>query len=281
MASGYQVNGTDLYTYFQQPFTGSTNTSITDYKVSGSALSLVSLSSTPTTAVTASGFVSAALGGDISTYIAGPVGEDIYTTPGTSFTWTVPTGVTSICILCVGGSGGNWSRCTQGNSSWFGGTSTTPIVTAPGTVICYAGGGSGTGSGSGNGTEWYGNNSVTNTPITQYTGAVSNAGGSGAALSNGGGGGAGGYSGTGGVGGGTGVAGTGGAGGGGNTGRGGGGVGLYGAGANGAANGGGGSGGQIAITATGGLYGGGWCYGSVAGGYGGGVGVWLMLIIIQ
>ena len=269
MASGFQINGTDLYSYYQQPFSGSTNTSISDYTINGTALSLVTLSSAPTTAVSASGFVSGALGGDLSTYVSGLVGERIYTTPGTSFTFTVPTGVNSICILCIGGSGGNYSRCDIGNSTWFGGTSTSPIISGS-TVICFAGGGSGSGSGAGNGTEWNPNN--VSTAITQYTGAVFNSGGLGANLANGGGGGAGGYSGTGGAAGGTGVAGTGGAGGGGNTGRGGGGVGLYGAGANGAANGGGGSGGGSATTATGGLYGGGWCYGTTGGAYGGGGG---------
>lgn len=38
----------------------------------------------------------------------GVVGQQAYTTPGT-YTFTVPTGVTSICVVCVGGGGGGWS----------------------------------------------------------------------------------------------------------------------------------------------------------------------------
>jgi len=34
-----------------------------------------------------------------------PVGQTVYTTPGT-YSWTAPTGVTSVCVVCVGGGGG-------------------------------------------------------------------------------------------------------------------------------------------------------------------------------
>jgi hypothetical protein len=263
--------GDYLSNEFQAAFTGSTNTTLTNVQADGSALTYVTYSLG--TKLADCGYQQA--GVDISTILQPIAGGKVYTnstSASVSYTFTIPTGVTSICIVCVGGSGGNWNRNTQGNGSWFGGTSTNPIVTAPGTVICYAGGGSGSGSGAGIGTEWFGNNSATNIPITQYTGGVVRSGGLGGNVANGGGGGAGGYSGTGGAGGGTGVASTGGGGGGGNTGRGGGGVGLYGAGANGAANGGGGSDGQSATTATGGTYGGGWCFGTTGAAYGGGGG---------
>ena len=269
MANYYSTAlGDYLSNIFQAPFTGSTNTTLTNIQAGGTSLSYVTYSLG--TKAANSGYQRA--GTDLSNDLQPIAGEHLYTTSATSFTFTVPANVTSICILCIGGSGGNNNRNCRGNGSWFGGTSTNPIITAPGTVICYAGGGSGSGSGAGIGTEWFGNNGATNTPITQYTGGVVKSGGLGGNVNNAGGGGAGGYSGTGGAGGGTGVAGTGGSGGGGNTGRGGGGVGVYGAGANGAANGGGGSGGGTATTATGGLYGGGWCYGTTAVGYGGGGG---------
>jgi hypothetical protein len=185
-------------------------------------------------------------------------GEQLYTSPrglSVSYTFTVPVGVTSICILCIGGAGGPWKNCAQGNSSWFGGSSTSPIVTAPGTVICYAGGGSGTNISAGNGTEWFGNNTTAPIPIRQYSGAVTFAGGPSAI--GGGGGGAAGYAGVGGAGGIIGSAAPpGGGGGGGSISRGGGGVGLYGQGISGGVNGGGGSGSGNSTT-NGGQYGGG------------------------
>lgn len=276
MSSGYQFNGTDLYNYYQQPFSGSTNTSVTDYTVNGTALSLVSLSSTPTTAVANSGFTSNALGGgDLSTYVAGLVGEHLYTTAGASFTFTVPAGVTSICILCIGGSAGTNAsgvnnRSGNTNSSWFGGSSTTPIVSGTSTIV-FAGGGSGSGQGGGTGNEWYPTGAAGPTVTTPATGTVYYTGGAGSAAGSNAGGGAAGYAGNGGAAGTTGVAGTGGAGGGGSTNKGGGGVGVYGQGANGAAGGGGGSGGTNGAVSTvqaGGLYGGG-CAGGSGGGGGG------------
>lgn len=43
-----------------------------------------------------------------------PPGQQLYTTPGT-YTWTVPSGVPSICVVCVGGGGGG------GAAYWAGG----------------------------------------------------------------------------------------------------------------------------------------------------------------
>lgn len=43
--------------------------------------------------------------------------EQLYTTPGT-YTWTVPAGATSICVVCVGGGGGGGGN---GSSSMRGG----------------------------------------------------------------------------------------------------------------------------------------------------------------
>jgi hypothetical protein len=260
---------------FNAPVTGNVATTLTNFQGSGTALQFATYDSAVGVAKLANcGYQQN--GVDISTILQPKTnaGGHLYTNSTTSvrnFTFTVPTGITSICILCVGGSGTN-TKNNPPNSSWFGGSTTNPII-AGSTVICYAGGGSGTGSGFGDGLTFFIGGGSTATSVTQATGAVTNSGGLGGNVANGGGGGAGGYSGSGGAGGGTGVAGSGGGGGGGNAGRGGGGVGLYPTAiTNGAANGGGGSGGQSATTATGGLYGGGWCYGSTARTYGGGGG---------
>jgi hypothetical protein len=252
--------GDYLDNLFQAPFTGSTNTTLTNIQYNDTPLTYVTYSIG--TKLANCGYQQA--GVDISTILQPIAGEHLYTSPtntSISYSFTVPNGVTSICILCIGGAGGPWNRCTQGNGSWFGGSSTSPIITAPGTVICYAGGGSGSGGGAGNGTEWFGNNSATNIPITQATSAVFFSGGA-ATGTPGGGGGAAGYAGIGGTGAATGLAApAGGGGGGGSTSRSGGGVGVYGQGTSGIANGGGGSGGGSSsgtgATAVGGLYGGG------------------------
>lgn len=275
--SGYTstaLGGADLSNLFQTTFSGSTNTTLSNIQSGGSSLQYVTLTGTAGTALASSGYTQN--GVDISTLLQPLAGENLYTSPTgatTNYTFTVPANVTSICILCIGGAAGPWNRSTQGNSSWFGGTTTSPIVTAPGTVICYAGGGSGSGGGAGSGTEWFGNNSGTNIPITQYSGAVTRAGGP-ATGTPGGGGGAAGYGGIGGTGANTGAAApAGGGGGGGSTGRSGGGVGVYGQGTSGTANGGGGSGGTASSgtggTAQGGAYGGGAGGGSSFAGGGG------------
>ena len=184
-----------------------------------------------------------------------PSGEAVFTTPGT-YNWTVPEGVTSVSVVCVGGGGGGGS----GQSSSFGTT--------------VAGGGKASGFG--------GSTLATGgAPSGTYTG-----GGIGGNAIGGpaGGGGAGGYSGNGGAGGtssnASGSSGSGGAGGGGaysssGGGASGGGVGLYGQGNDGIGGswsgglGGGGSGGNNGANSSqygavnGGSYGGG------GGGYGG------------
>ena len=192
------------------------------------------------------------------TYTTG--GEAVFTTPGTT-TWTAPAGVTSVCVVCVGG-GGAGSRASSnpqyrgggggGALAWKNyipvvpGQSYTVIVGAGGSIspssdgssssfngeaviagggrtgITYSGGGGGTGTDTGaNAGGGPGGN-----------GAISETGSS----QGGGGGGAGGYSAGGGVGSTllNGLPGEGGGGGGGSGGAGGGGVGLYGQGSSGA-----------------------------------------------
>lgn len=213
---------------------------------------------------------------------ASPIGQVTYATAGT-YTWTAPSYVTKVCVVCVGG-GASGPRNDGGGAQGGGGGGLgwkNNITVVPGqsyTIVVGAGGAS-TGSGTGNpGGDSYFINATTvkgggGTVGTggSYVGDGGGAGGDSAGW--GGGGGAGGYSGKGGTGRGSGSSGTagdpgtGGAGGGGggdfvSYGGPGGGVGLYGQGANGAggpASGGpgkGGSGGTDGST-TGGLYGGG------------------------
>lgn len=229
------------------------------------------------------GTTTTALSGTASGF--GVVGEQLYTTAG-SYSWTVPSGVTSACVVCVGGGGGGgasnpgsgggagglcWKNSiavTAGNSYSVsvgaGGTgangSTNPSnggnssLTVGATVPTANGGGGGR-----IGVQWTGN-----TGGSFSGGDGGGAGGMGGyynATSGGygGGGGAGGYSGSGGQGGDA-VAATNGSGGGGAGGSqgsgGGGGVGLYGQGANGAISGGGGSGGTAGGTSHPNYYGG-------------------------
>ena len=212
---------------------------------------------------------------------AAPPGQVAYTTPGT-YAWTVPAGVTSVCVVCVGGGGrAGWCGAGGGGLAWRNNISVTPgqsvsiqvgrqgtndgvsffggatssgvnVVAAPGQEYPYASGGGFYGQGGGNG------------------GGV----GSGSATYAGGGG-AGGYSGNGGNGNGnpygglysgsTGSAGSGGGGGGGGLYYCGGGVSIYGQGANGShvidtygqGYGGGGSGGETGTNTYAGNYGGG------------------------
>lgn len=56
------------------------------------------------------GGTSVTLGGTASGFVA-PPGERLYTSAG-SFNWTVPNGVTSVCVVCIGGGG-----CGSGDNS--------------------------------------------------------------------------------------------------------------------------------------------------------------------
>ena len=151
----------------------------------------------------------------ISNPVVSPVGEAVYTTPGT-YTWVAPAGVTSVCVVCVGAGAGNRVDVnSNGGSSVFGNN------------LVVAGGGEGwyssfTGKG---GVGSHGNGGNANKGGGGAAGYAGNGGNGGSKSSGGGGGSAGGNGGGGG-----------GGGGGGNTdfaASGGGGVGLYGIGANG------------------------------------------------
>jgi hypothetical protein len=192
-------------------------------------------------------------------------GHQLFTTPG-SFNWTVPAGVYSVCVVCVGGgAGGGPTKSSAGGGgalAWKNNISVTPGQVIP--IVVGAGGARWTGTTPNKGGLSSFNNSVkANGGSANYgtgTNTVDGAGGTfsgadgggnggygsnGGAGNYGGGGGAGGYAGNGGNGGENlaGGAGAGGGGGGGadgskdssaGAGGGGGGVGIFGQGANGA-----------------------------------------------
>ena len=207
-------------------------------------------------------------GGTITT------GQQAYTTPGT-YTWTAPEGVTSVCVVCVGGGGGTSVVAGATSQGIAGGNSSFhDILTANG-----GGGGVGTVSGG----TFTGGTGGGGTAIGGSVGGGNGGNGSSSVGSNPTGGGAGGYAGNGGnagtpdgnaggFGGGVGILGQGAngvAGAGGNAGSGGGGAG---GGAN-NAHGGGGSGGDPGSANTGGAFGGGSGGGTGGGGGGGGGGL--------
>ena len=191
-----------------------------------------------------------------------PVGQAEFTTSG-SYSWTAPAGVTSVCVVCIGGAGAYSGGSPQGAGGGGGLGWKNNITVVPGQSYSVAVGSSGfdyVGPGSSGSDSYFINSSTvaglggSGGSYTRvgggYVGDGGGNGGSGGAYASGGGGGAGGYSGNGGNGanggapddGGSPGAG-GGGGGGGRTGnsnsdeRYGGGTGIYGQGANGAAGG--------------------------------------------
>lgn len=236
-----------------------------------------------------------------------PVGEAVFTTPGT-YQWTCPANVTSVCVVAVGGGQGGTYGDSGSNTGGSGGSlaymNNMPVT--PGVAYTLVVGSGSVGASAANTSPSSGNESkITTDSLTKCLAKGGGASGSvgtatfaggvgkfGTGSQYGSGAGAGGYSGTGGnaVAGSTnGIAGTGGAGGsgaGGNGGggslggAGGGGVGLYGQGTNGgggtqsgsnASGGGGGSGGTNGANTTGASAGGN-SYGGAGGLYGGGGG---------
>lgn len=234
-------------------------------------------------------------------------GQQAYTTAGT-YSWVAPAGVTSVCVVCVGGGGGGaYGNAVSGGGSGGNLRYVNNISVTPGasyTVIVGVGGAKGTSTnGSPGGDSSFGaslvvakggtggSDTVVSSPTTGNVGTGGNGGnGGGGGSYDGGAGGAGGYSGNGGAGGNgvgdsgsSGSGGGGGGGGGGAGGAGGGGVGILGEGASGSGGaegtrGGGGSGGagggsgsQGGAYQTGGAYGGG-SGGGYAGTRPGGVG---------
>ena len=230
-----------------------------------------------------------------------PSGEAVFTTPGT-YNWTVPEGVTSVSVVCVGGGGANnyptsaFGAGSGGGLGWKNNISTTPGSTIE--IVVGSGAKASTARTSSFGSTLYafgGTNPTANygaAPGGSYSGGDGGGTGGNVLASDGsapygvsGGGGAAGYTGNGGDGGNpyyTSVAGSGGGGGGGGGGAGGfagGGVGLYGQGASGLGgnanqtNGGGGSsgGGGGGWGLPGGTYGGGGPSNNSAGGGSGAV----------
>lgn len=218
------------------------------------------------------------------------VGQIAYTTPGT-YTWVVPAGVTSVCVVAVGAGGQSIEYFGPGSASGGSLAYGNNIPVTPGASYTVKVGGTGTDSattqsyfssasvllgGGGTGGGAHGGSYAAQASGGSARTGGGNGGSSGGGGYGGGGGGAGGYSGNGGNGGqsggsplpGTNGAGGGGGGGGGGTsgtgpGRGGGGVGVFGQGADGAGGeshfgvGTGGSGGTSGSDLNGGAYGGG------------------------
>lgn len=203
-------------------------------------------------------------------------GQVQYTSAGT-YSWTAPSGVTSVCVVCVGGGGGPGESGLGGGGGGLGYKNN--ISVSPGSSYTVVVGGQGTTSYFINSSTVAGNGGGR----TAGGGYVGDGGGNGGAGGGGswpGGGGAGGYSGTGGVGavgtsasrvGGNGSGG-GGGGGGGWWSQGGGGVGLLGAGSSGTAGNGTGSSATPPTGGSGGASGFNYGNGSGGGAYGGGGG---------
>lgn len=238
-------------------------------------------------AVIGGSWASIAYGDQIYPTPSSGYGERIYNTPGT-YTWTAPAGVTSVCVLCIGGGGGGGGATAGGSGGGGGGLGwANDIAITPGNTYTVAVGVGSTrtavGTAARGGNSYFISNEVcvgeggfgggTGSPVDGGSGGGfypnGGLGGSGGASIStngaGGGGGAGGYSGSGGTGGtatsttptgGSGGAGSGGYGTGlaGYSGYGGGGVGIYGEGASGTL-GGAGSGGLPAEYMFGGTYG--------------------------
>ena len=162
---------------------------------------------------------------------AAPVGESVYTVPGT-YSWTCPAGVTSVSAVAIGGGGGGtiWYGGTQGGSGGGGGGLgyKNNIAVTPGntyTVVVGAGGASYSGAGGnsyfittttvrggggGGGINQYGSGDVSGGAGGTFNGDGGGSGGTGIVMDVtyktgqcGGGSGAGGYGGTGGYGGGS------------------------------------------------------------------------------
>jgi len=211
MSSGYYcntlvgatgINATFAYVanVFQVPFTGSTNTTLTNIRQGGTALQFVSYS--VGTKLPNCGYRQS--GTDISDTLQPVAGEKLFTivtaNTNVSTTFTVPSNVYALSIVCVGGGGGgtatvvgfaNYPGVAGGNSF---------VSTNPGNVIVCQGGGGGAGTFTTSG-------GVGGTP-SGVAGATGFAGGAGGGGYNdgtygypGGGGGAGGYTAVGGTGG--------------------------------------------------------------------------------
>ncbi len=129
---------------------------------SGLTLSSNTISGTPTsggtttvlltaTAATTNRSATRTISYDIS---SSPVGQVAYTTAGT-YSWTAPAGVTSVCVVCIGGGDAGRADSTGGGDSYFintstvkGGGATRSSGEARGGTYVGDGGGNGGGSGS-------------------------------------------------------------------------------------------------------------------------------------
>jgi hypothetical protein len=127
------------------------------------------------------------------------VGQVLFETPGTA-TWTVPNGVTSICVLAIGAGGGGSAYGGGGGGGGLAYMNNLTVI--PGTVYnLQVGAGGGTTGATGTGASWFNTSSY-------FCASAGGNGTTGNNMTGGGGGGAAGYAGNGGNGGGTGVIGS-------------------------------------------------------------------------
>lgn len=262
------ASGASAITGYRATFTISGGGSVT-FTNSTSPITATGLTAGATYSVTVAATNTQGYGGEsdpVSLTLV-PTSQQAYTTAGT-YSWTAPTGVTSVCVVAVGGGGANGvggnGAGGGGGLGWINnyavtpGSSYTVVVGARGTgdnggsdsyfvstSVVRGGGGGGSGNAGSNGGTYTGTG-----------GGNGGAGGQGGGNGAGGGGGAGGYAGNGGSGGTS----------GGGYGGGGGGVGILGQGANGA----GGTGGSAPGNAGNGGGGGGGPGGGGPSGFGGG-----------
>lgn len=101
-----------------------------------------------------------------STFTLAFGGQQAYTTAGT-YSWTCPSGVTSVCVVCVGGGGGGGNGgtsdfITSGAGGGLGYKNNISVTSGSSyTVVVGAGGASSTGSPAGNGGDSYFINATT------------------------------------------------------------------------------------------------------------------------
>lgn len=63
-----------------------------------------------------------------------PTGQAFYGFGGGAYSWTVPAGVTSVCVLCIGGGGGGYASWSQGGGGGGGLAYKNNITVVPGAV---------------------------------------------------------------------------------------------------------------------------------------------------
>ena len=139
-----------------------------------------------------------------STAVGGPVGQAFYGFGSGTYTWTCPPGVTSVCVVCIGGGasspGSTWSA-TAGGGGGLGWKNNISVVPGQTYTVQVGKGGDGSAVSSAGGDSWFISTSTVRGiggSGTTGGGFVGDGGGNGGTGGQYGGGGAGGYTGNGG-----------------------------------------------------------------------------------